>query len=119
MRVTRDAMGFKLIYEGRAQHPALDDAACAWFGVDDTFNENRNSRVRSGGRLHHRKCVRVAWMQQRPSSVPTPTLGTRTTSCTVLSAEDHRASGMLMGRPKYTARIENIYFLRRIGETLR
>ena len=26
---------------------------------------------------------------------------------------------MLMDRPKYTARIDNIYFLTRIGETLR
>jgi hypothetical protein len=30
-----------------------------------------------------------------------------------------RALGMQMEKPKYTARIENIYFLERVGETLR
>ena len=36
MRVTRDAMGFKLIYEGSgaASIPLLTTPRCAWFGVD-------------------------------------------------------------------------------------
>ena len=60
-------------------------------------------------------------MQQSPAFAPTPTLATRTTSCTVLSAElrTRPALGIQMDKPKYTARIENIYFLTRIGETLR
>ena len=60
-------------------------------------------------------------MQQSPAFAPTPTLATRTTSCTVLSVElrTRPALGMQMDKPKYTARIENIYFLTRIGETLR
>jgi hypothetical protein len=35
------------------------------------------------------------------------------------SAAALRALGTKMDKPKYTARIENIYFLARIGETLR
>jgi len=61
----------------------------------------------------------VAWMQQTSDSAPKPALATAAPSCTVRNAAALRALGMQMDKPKYTARIENIYFLARVGETLR
>src|SRR5262245_57980794 len=66
-------------------------------------------------------------MQRPPDSAPTPTLVparprlrcSPSATVTYGTPNAFRALGAQMDEPRYTARIDNIYFLGRVAETLR